>query len=76
MCYAVVHGRTDLWPLYEQTLAYVQSQFRDPEHGGWTPQPKSECTKDVCKHQADVGYHIVAMHVEAIKLGERQPHRP
>ncbi|MGH8662866.1 MAG: AGE family epimerase/isomerase, partial [Burkholderiales bacterium] len=72
--YEVAHGRTALRALYDQTLGYVRAEFLDKEHGGWTPRPKSQCVKDTCKHQADVGYHIVGMHVDALRLSEMQAH--
>jgi mannose/cellobiose epimerase-like protein (N-acyl-D-glucosamine 2-epimerase family) len=33
--YAILHGRTDLWPYYEQTLNFVKKTYLDPEYGGW-----------------------------------------
>ncbi len=73
--YGVAHGRTELRALYDQTLGYVRAEFLDNEHGGWTPQPKSQCAKDACKHQADVGYHVVGMHVDALHLSGMQARR-
>ncbi len=65
--YAVKHDRQDLRTLFDQTLSFVRSEFLDTEKGGWTLRPKSSCQLKSCSNeQADVGYHIVAMHLEAL----------
>ena len=33
--YAILHGRSDLWPYFDRTLAFVKKNFIDPEYGGW-----------------------------------------
>jgi hypothetical protein len=33
--YAILHGRSDLWPYFDQTLAFVKKNFLDTEYGGW-----------------------------------------
>jgi len=33
--YAILRGRSDLWPYYEQTLEFVKKTYLDPEYGGW-----------------------------------------
>ena len=33
--YATLRGRTDLWPVYQQTLEFVKKNYFDPEYGGW-----------------------------------------
>ena len=33
--YAILHGRSDLWPYFDQTLAFVKKNFLDSEYGGW-----------------------------------------
>ncbi|HEX3747476.1 MAG TPA: AGE family epimerase/isomerase [Bryobacteraceae bacterium] len=33
--YATLHGRSDLWPYFDRTLAFVKKNFLDPEYGGW-----------------------------------------
>jgi mannose/cellobiose epimerase-like protein (N-acyl-D-glucosamine 2-epimerase family) len=33
--YAAMHGRSDLWPYYDKTLAFVKKNHVDPEYGGW-----------------------------------------
>jgi mannobiose 2-epimerase len=33
--YAILHGRSDLWPYFDQTLVFVKKNFLDTEYGGW-----------------------------------------
>jgi mannose/cellobiose epimerase-like protein (N-acyl-D-glucosamine 2-epimerase family) len=33
--YAALHGRSDLWPYYEKTLAFIKNNLVDSEYGGW-----------------------------------------
>jgi mannobiose 2-epimerase len=33
--YAMLAGRSDLWPYYDRALAYIRDNFVDPEYGGW-----------------------------------------
>jgi cellobiose epimerase len=33
--YATLRGRTDLWPVYQQTLDFVKKTYLDTEFGGW-----------------------------------------
>ena len=33
--YAVLHGRTELWPYFHKTLDFVKKEYLDTEHGGW-----------------------------------------
>jgi mannose/cellobiose epimerase-like protein (N-acyl-D-glucosamine 2-epimerase family) len=33
--YAILRGRTDLWPYYHQTLDFVKKTYLDTEYGGW-----------------------------------------
>lgn len=45
--YAILHGRSELWPYYHKTLDFVKREYFDPEHGGWFPdfvpgQPRAE----------------------------------
>lgn len=69
MRYLMGHGRTDLRAPFEATLAFVRAEFLDEENGGWYASPKSDCARSACAdEQPDVGYHIVAMHMEALAL--------
>lgn len=45
--YAILHGRTELWPYHHKTLDFIKREYLDAEHGGWLPdvvpgQPRSE----------------------------------
>ena len=33
--YAIRHGRSDLWPIFDQSLDFVKKNFLDTEYGGW-----------------------------------------
>lgn len=33
--YAILRGRGDLWPFYQQTLTFVTKTYLDTEYGGW-----------------------------------------
>jgi len=33
--YAIRHGRSDLWPIFDQSLDFVKKNFLDHEYGGW-----------------------------------------
>ena len=45
--YAILHGRSELWPVHHKTLAFVKKEYLDTEHGGWFAdvvpgQPRAE----------------------------------
>lgn len=33
--YAILRGRSDLWPYYQQTLDFVKKTYLDSQYGGW-----------------------------------------
>jgi len=33
--YAILRGRSDLWPVFEKTLAFVKTNYFDTKDGGW-----------------------------------------
>ena len=33
--YAILHGRSDLWPVFDRCLEFVRTNYFDREHGGW-----------------------------------------
>lgn len=69
MHYAALRGHTELWPRYDQTLALVRRDFADAVNGGWYPGPLKDCPDSPCTQaQAGFGYHIAAMHMEALGL--------
>jgi mannobiose 2-epimerase len=45
--YAILHGRTELWPTYHKTWEFVKKEYFDTEYGGWFAdvvpgQPRAE----------------------------------
>jgi mannobiose 2-epimerase len=45
--YAILHGRSELWPYFHKTLDLIKREYLDAEHGGWFAdfvqgQPRSE----------------------------------
>jgi cellobiose epimerase len=45
--YAILHGRSELWPVHHKTLAFVKKEYLDTEFGGWFAdvvpgQPRAE----------------------------------
>jgi mannose/cellobiose epimerase-like protein (N-acyl-D-glucosamine 2-epimerase family) len=33
--YAILHGRSDVWPYFDQSLAFLKANFLDSQYGGW-----------------------------------------
>jgi hypothetical protein len=33
--YAILHGRSELWPYFHKTLDFVKKEYFDTEYGGW-----------------------------------------
>jgi mannobiose 2-epimerase len=33
--YAILHGRTELWPYFHKTLDFVKKEYFDSQYGGW-----------------------------------------
>lgn len=33
--YAILHGRSDLWPYYQKTWELIKKEYLDPKDGGW-----------------------------------------
>lgn len=45
--YAILHGRSDLWPYFHKTLEFIKKEYIDSENGGWFAdyvpgQPRAE----------------------------------
>jgi mannose-6-phosphate isomerase len=68
MHHATSRGRDDLWGYVTQLTDYIRSEFLDPKHGGWYSAPRSSCEKTGCTDRQPDGYHMTAMHLEAIRL--------
>lgn len=73
MHHAATRGRSDLWGRVTQLTEYIRSDFLDPENGGWRERRASDCLKDRCQDQQPDGYHMVAMHAEALRITGRVP---
>lgn len=74
MHHAATRGREDLWPLFDQSLAYVKEHFIDPQYGGWyenhfccEPRPADQWYKGTVWQ---VGYHVIGMYGEALRLAK------
>ncbi|HEY9104505.1 AGE family epimerase/isomerase [Chitinimonas sp.] len=70
MLYFAVNGRrNDLWGRITQLTEYIQSEFVDAEQGGWYAHPATECKKTpACMEMQPDGYHMTALHMEALRL--------
>ena len=33
--YAILHGRSDMWPYFDKSLEFLKANFLDPQYGGW-----------------------------------------
>lgn len=71
MRYAARHNRSDLWPAFDKSLAFVRREFIDPEYAGWypsydpaVPAQKRDRTKG---NTWRAGYHVIGMYSEALR---------
>lgn len=82
--YAASRKRDDLWPYCEKAQAFIRDVFYDAEFGGCyelvAPAPPHRVLRDTKGHVYKAGYHVAAMHMEALRLsgriGELQPPEP
>ncbi|KKL12980.1 hypothetical protein LCGC14_2530330, partial [marine sediment metagenome] len=77
MRHAGRHGRDDLWPAFDASLAFVKAHLMDAEHGGWygsydpaKPRGAAQMGKGTVWK---TGYHTAGMYVEALKLTGKHP---
>jgi len=75
MHHAVVRGRDDLWAPVTQMTEFIRSELVDEENGGWRPAPLSTCRRGGCPDRQPDGYHMVALHREALRLVQRTGRR-
>ena len=68
MHFAAVYGKPDMRRRYEQTLAFVRSEFIDAENGGWYPRMKSQCARSPCPDEQPDAYHMAGLHREALDI--------
>jgi mannose/cellobiose epimerase-like protein (N-acyl-D-glucosamine 2-epimerase family) len=71
MSWAVRQGRSDLWPLFEQTLGMFKQHFYDAQFGGYFrpyhDNNSPPIDKDSYKN-ADDTYHVCSMYSEGLRL--------
>ena len=70
MHYAVLRGRKDLWPAFDQSLAYAKKYLIDAEYGGWyySYDPKATTQRTNKGSVWQVGYHVCGLYREALRL--------
>lgn len=68
MFHAVVRKRTDLAAYITQMTDLVRSEFVDAENGGWRFYSRAECNRSTCPNLQPDGYHMTALHMEALRL--------
>jgi len=72
MHYGIRRGCDEVWSDFEQSLTFVKRAFLDAGHGGWYEaveedgSPIEERTRK--GSPTKVGYHVTAMHAEALRL--------
>lgn len=71
MHYAVLRGRSDLWPAFDKSFEFVKMRFIDPEYGGWYAycNPRSATQRTNKGSAWQVGYHVCGLYREALRLG-------
>jgi mannose/cellobiose epimerase-like protein (N-acyl-D-glucosamine 2-epimerase family) len=65
-----VRGRKDLWPAFDQSLAYTKKYLIDAEYGGWyySYDPKATTQRTNKGSVWQVGYHVCGLYSEALRL--------
>ena len=73
MHYASLRGRKDLWPAFDQTLAFARKNLIDAEYGGWfySYDPTGERRRTGKGSVWQAGYHVSGMYAEALRLVDR-----
>ena len=70
MHHATIRGRSDLWGRVNQMTEFIQAELLDREDGGWFGAAREECRKGRCPDRQPDGYHMTALHYEAIRLAK------
>lgn len=70
MHHATIRGRTDLWARVTQMTEFIQAELLDQENGGWFSAATPECRRGLCADLQPDGYHMTALHYEAIRLAK------
>jgi mannose-6-phosphate isomerase len=66
--HAAIQGRSDLWGHVTQQIEYIRKEFLDKQNGGWHHSTLTECRKSTCPDRQPDGYHMTALHQEAIRI--------
>jgi cellobiose epimerase len=69
--YAILRGRSDLWPYYQQTLDFVKKTYLDTQYGGWFEGYTPGSTREALGERAFIKgavdgpelspYHMISM---------------
>jgi mannose/cellobiose epimerase-like protein (N-acyl-D-glucosamine 2-epimerase family) len=80
--YAILHGRSDLWPYFDKSLAFLKANFIDPEYGGWFEGFTPGATRESLGERAFIkgavdgpefgSYHQSSMYHDLLRITE--PH--
>jgi cellobiose epimerase len=83
--YAIRHGRSDLWPSFDQSLAFLRANFLDAEYGGWyyawiPDLPRDQMPLAFRKGKVDgasaatgkTSYHDIAMYHDILRITDRR----
>lgn len=66
--HAAIRGRSDLWGRVTQQTEFIRMEFLDNQNGGWHNLALSDCRKGSCPDRQPDGYHMTALHLEAIRI--------
>jgi cellobiose epimerase len=67
--HAAIHGRCDLWGRITELTELIHTERLDKQNGGWYNLTLSECRQQQsCRDQQPDGYHMTALHQEAIRI--------
>lgn len=70
--YAARHQREDLWPSFDQSLAFIRRNFLDEAYGGWYESYAPDKGRNDARSRKGsvwkVGYHDTGMYEECLKL--------
>lgn len=70
MHHATLRGRSDRWARVTQMTEFIQTELLDQENGGWFSAATAECHRGLCADLQPDGYHMTALHYEAIRLAK------
>jgi mannose/cellobiose epimerase-like protein (N-acyl-D-glucosamine 2-epimerase family) len=68
--FAEMHGRSDLYPVFEQTQSFARMHFIDLARNNWTNK-SPYFADDQGKIRQVIGYHWMAYYAEALRLSRQ-----